>query len=349
MATIRDVARAAGVSVATVSRVLNDNARVRVETRARVKAAATRLDYTPNEAARSLITSRTHALGVLLPDLYGEFFSEVLRGIDLRARRDGLHLLVSSSHADGDDLVGALRAMRGRIEGLIVMAPDVDTATLVRAAGPGFPLVLLDPGMRAVGCDSISIDNTGGAAAAVTHLIDLGHRRIATIAGPAQNSDARHRLDGWRKALVERGIAPDPAFVTNGDFTEPSGYTAVARLLALRPRPTAIFVANDYMAIGAMSALAQAGLRVPEDMAIVGFDDIAMSRYLNPPLTTVNVDLLDLGARAVQRLVDGKNGAPSRRRHEVTPATLVIRRSCGSEHAGIEARSATPRARRSLS
>jgi LacI family transcriptional regulator len=115
MATIRDVARAAGVSVATVSRVLNDNARVKSETRDRVKAAATELDYTPNEAARSLITSRTHALGVLLPDLYGEFFSEVLRGIDLRARRDGLHLLVSSSHADGDDLVGALRAMRGRI------------------------------------------------------------------------------------------------------------------------------------------------------------------------------------------------------------------------------------------
>ncbi len=347
MATIRDVARAEGVSVATVSRVLNDNSRVRSETRVRVKEAATRLDYTPNEAARSLITSRTHALGVLLPDLYGEFFSEVLRGVDLRARRDGLHLLVSSSHADGDDMIGALRSMRGRIEGLIVMAPDVDTATLVRAAGPGLPLVLLDPGVRAVGCDSISIDNAGGAAAAVAHLVSLGHHRIATIAGPAQNVDARQRLDGWRKALAANGIPADPAFITAGDFTEPSGYAAVARLLALRPRPTAIFVANDDMAIGAMSALSQAGLRVPEDMAVVGFDDIAMARYLNPPLTTVHVDLLDLGARAVQRLVDGKNGAGSKRRHEVTPATLVIRRSCGSVHAGNEARSAMPRARRS--
>ena len=348
MATIRDVARVAGVSVATVSRVLNDNVRVSAETRARVKDTAIRLDYSPNEAARSLITSRTHALGVLLPDLYGEFFSEVLRGIDLRARRDGLHLLVSSSHADGDDLVGALRAMRGRIEGLIVMAPDVDTSVLVKAAGPGFPLVLLDPGVRAIGCDSISIDNVGGAVAGVTHLLDLGHRRIAVISGPLQNADARQRLEGWRKALAGRGLTPDPAFVTAGDFTEPSGYAAVARLLALRPRPTAIFVANDYMAIGAISALVQAGLRVPEDMAIVGFDDIAMARYLNPPLTTVHVDLLDLGARAVQRLVDGKNGATSKRRHQVTPATLVIRRSCGSERAGSEARSATPRARRSL-
>lgn len=349
MATIRDVARAAGVSVATVSRVLNDHARVKDETRARVREVALRLDYTPNEAARSLITSRTHALGVLLPDLYGEFFSEVLRGVDLRARRDGLHLLVSSSHADGNDLVGALRTMRGRIEGLIVMAPDVDTAALVQAAGGGFPLVLLDPGVRAVGVDSISIDNVGGATAAVDHLLDLGHRRIATIAGPAQNADARQRLEGWKKALVARGVPADPAFVTTGDFTEPSGYAGVARLLELRPRPTAVFVANDYMAIGAMSALAQAGLRVPEDMAIVGFDDIAMARYLNPPLTTVHVDLLDLGARAVQRLVDVREGTPARRRHEITPARLVIRRSCGSREAGIEARSAAPRARRTTS
>ena len=347
MATIRDVARAAGVSVATVSRALNNQTRVRTETRARVSQAATELDYTPNEAARSLITSRTHAFGVLLPDLYGEFFSEVLRGVDLRARRDGYHLLVSSSHANGEDLVGALRAMRGRIEGLIVMAPDVDTAALVQAAGAGIPLVLLDPHVKAIGCDSISIDNEAGAAAAVDHLLRLGHQRIATITGPEQNADARQRLAGYRKALGARGIEADPAFISTGDFTEPSGYAAVAPLLALRPRPSAIFAANDYMAIGAMSALTQAGLRIPEDMAIVGFDDIAMARYLNPPLTSVNVDLLDLGARAVQRLVDTKNGVASRRRSEVTPATLVVRQSCGASGGGRELRSPTPRARRS--
>lgn len=346
MATIRDVARAAGVSVATVSRVLNNHARVRSETRTRVTAAALALDYTPNEVARSLITNRTHAFGVLLPDLYGEFFSEVLRGVDLRARRDGFHLLVSSSHADGEDLVGALRSMRGRIEGLIVMAPDVDTAALVQAAGVDIPLVLLDPGVRAVNCDSISIDNAAGARTAVEHLLGLGHRRIATITGPVQNADARQRLAGYRRALEEHGIAVDAAFETAGDFTEPSGYAAVARLLELRPRPTAIFAANDYMAIGAMSALTQAGLRIPEDVAVVGFDDIAMARYLNPPLTTVNVDLLDLGARAVQRLVDHKSGSAARRRHEVTPATLVIRKSCGAPSAGPETRSLTPRARR---
>jgi LacI family transcriptional regulator len=347
MATIRDVARAAGVSVATVSRVLNHHARVRTETRTRVEAVAHALDYTPNEVARSLITSRTHALGVLLPDLYGEFFSEVLRGADLRARRDGFHLLVSSSHADGEDLVEALRSMRGRIEGLIVMAPDVDTGSLVKAAGRGVPLVLLDPGLRVLGCDSISIDNVQGATAAVRHLLGLGHRRIALIGGPAGNADALQRRDGYRQALAASGVGTDPALEVEGDFTEPSGYAAVARLLRLEPRPTAIFAANDYMAIGAMSALAQAGLTVPEDVAIVGFDDIAMARYLNPPLTTVNVDLLDLGARAVQRLIDTKNGAPTRRRHEVTPATLIVRRSCGSATVGPESRSLTPRARRS--
>jgi LacI family transcriptional regulator len=347
MATIRDVARAAGVSVATVSRVLNNHARVRTETRSRVNAAAQTLDYTPNEVARSLITSRTHAFGVLLPDLYGEFFSEVLRGVDLRARRDGFHLLVSSSHADGDDLVEALRSMRGRIEGLIVMAPDIDTGALVRAAGNDLPLVLLDPGMHVVGCDSISIDNAAGAAAAVHHLVDLGHRRIATITGPAENADARQRLDGYRRALAEAGLEADPALEVQGDFTEPSGYAAVGVLRSLVPSPTAIFAANDYMAIGAMSALTQAGLGVPGDVAVVGFDDIAMARYLNPPLTTVNVDPLDLGARAVQRLIDGKSGASTRRRHEVTPATLVVRRSCGSASLGPETRSLTPRARRS--
>jgi len=358
MATIRDVARAAGVSVATVSRVLNNHARVRTETRSRVTAAATELDYTPNEMARSLITSRTHAFGVLLPDLYGEFFSEVLRGIDLRARRDGFHLLVSSSHANGDDLVEALRSMRGRIDGLIVMAPDVDTSSLVRAAGGDLPLVLLDPGLSVLGSDSISIDNVAGAQAAVSHLVGLGHRRIATITGPAVNADARQRLDGYRRALAvvgsagtnghgrARPIAHDPTLEVEGDFTEPSGYAAVQELLRVEPRPTAIFAANDYMAIGAMSALAEAGLEVPADVAIVGFDDIAMARYLNPPLTTVNVDLLDLGARAVDRLIDTKNGATTRRRHEVTPATLVVRRSCGSTIGGPETRSLTPRARR---
>ena len=346
MATIRDVARAAGVSVATVSRVLNNHARVRTETRSRVAAAAHELDYTPNEVARSLITSRTHAFGVLLPDLYGEFFSEVLRGVDLRARRDGFHLLVSSSHANGDDLVEALRSMRGRIDGLIVMAPDVDTSALVKAAGTRLPLVLLDPGLHVLGADSISIDNLGGAQAAVHHLLALGHRRIATITGPAGNADARQRLDGYHQALAQGGVAHEPGLEVEGDFTEPSGFAAVNRLLRLAPRPTAIFAANDYMAIGAMSALSEAGLAVPRDMAIVGFDDIAMARYLNPPLTTVNVDLLDLGARAVDRLIDTKNGATTRRRHQVTPASLVVRRSCGSTNGGPESRSFTPRARR---
>ena len=347
MAPIRDVARIAGVSVATVSRVLNNHARVRTETRSRVTAAASELDYTPNEVARSLITSRTHAFGVLLPDLYGEFFSEVLRGIDLRARRDGFHLLVSSSHANGDDLVEALRSMRGRIDGLIVMAPDVDTSALFRAAGDGLPLVLLDPGMRVPVADTISIDNAAGAEAAVRHLAGLGHWRIGTITGPSGNADARQRLDGYRRALVDCGLARDPAIEIEGDFTEPSGFAAAEQLLELDGRrPTAIFAANDYMAIGAMSALAEAGLAVPKDVAIVGFDDIAMARYLNPPLTTVNVDPLDLGARAVDRLVGIKNGATTRRRHEVTPATLVVRRSCGSTNGGPESRSHTPRGRR---
>jgi LacI family transcriptional regulator len=328
MATIKDVARIAGVSVATVSRVFNDSSLVSEPTRDRVRGIAARLNYWPNGVARSLITSRTHAIGVLLPDLFGEFFSEVIRGIDRSARKLGQHLLLSSSHSATDELIAALRTMRGRIDGLIVMAPDVDASSAIQASGVDFPLVLIDPGLGGVDCDTISIANYEGARAIVRHLQSLGHRRIATITGPERNIDAQQRLEGYRSALRAQDGAWDPDLEIPGDFSEPSGFAATERLLALAPRPTAVFAANDYMAIGVMGGLSDAGIDVPDGMAVTGFDDIAMSRYLNPPLTTVHVDAYRLGERAVERLlkVDGTR----RSRREVLPTTLVIRRSCGS-------------------
>ncbi|HEY2955345.1 MAG TPA: LacI family DNA-binding transcriptional regulator [Candidatus Eisenbacteria bacterium] len=331
MATIKDVARQAGVSVATVSRAFNDSAVVSEHVLARVRRVASRLNYWPNGAARSLITNRTHAIGVLLPDLFGEFFSEVIRGIDHAARESGLHLLLSSSHADTEELVAALRAMRGRIDGLIVMAPDVDAPKALECAHPDIPLVLIDPGLGVSGYDSISIANQDGARALVEHLLDLGHRRIATITGPRRNIDAEQRLAGYRLALKRRRVERDPELEIAGDFSEPSGYEAVDRLLALKRRPTAVFVANDYMAIGVLGALSDAGLRVPQDMAVGGFDDIAMSRYLNPPLTTVRVDAYGLGQRAAARLIRAARTSPApARTREVLPTTLVIRGSCGA-------------------
>src|SRR5688572_11155129 len=245
MATIRDVAHASKVSVATVSRVFNDHPRVSEITRQRVVAAANRLGYWPNGTARSLILSRTHALGVLLPDLHGEFFSEVIRGIDLAARRRRLHLVVSSFSPSAEDLTSALRTVRGRTDGLIVMTPDVDAAAALQRGAGAIPTVLLNPEEQVPGCDSLSISNHDGAYAMVRHLVSLGHRRIATVSGPSSNIDARQRLEGYRAALCDEKLAPSPELERVGQFTESSGYDAVSSLLKLRPRPTALFVAND--------------------------------------------------------------------------------------------------------
>jgi LacI family transcriptional regulator len=331
MATIRDVAREAGVSIATVSRVFNDSSLVSADTIALVRDVAARLNYWPNGVARSLITSRTHALGVLLPDIYGEFFSEVIRGIDLAARRHGFHLLVSSSHADSEALREALRSMSGRIDGMIVMAPDVDAPDAIRAFAGHCPVVLLNPGQDVDDCDTISIANFEGAHEMVRHLIALGHRRIGMVRGPQRNLDAEQRVQGYRAALREAGLGPDAGLEVQGDFTEPSGYVAIGELLARPVRPTAVFCANDHMAIGAMSALRESGVAVPEEVAIAGFDDVSMARFVSPPLSSVRVNTALLGERAVELLMRSRrsSASPSLRQHEVLPTTLAIRSSCG--------------------
>ena len=333
MATIRDVARVAGVSIATVSRVYNGSSRVSDETRSKVRSVAAKMDYWPNGAARSLTTSRTHSLGVLLPDLYGEFFSEVIRGIDHAARREKYQILVSSSHADNEALIAAARSMHGRIDGLIAMAPDAVSTAAIKQIAKNFPVVLLNPRVEVEGCGAISIANYEGSHTMVRHLISLGHKRIAMLTGPSGNVDSEERVRGYRAALVEAGIEPESRYEVAGDFVESSGYARAADFLALSPRPTAVFAANDYMAIGLLSALREAGLRVPEDIAVTGFDNIAISQYVTPALTTVHVDAYELGDRAVGQwlqAIEGEDHQPAR--HETLPASLVIRRSCGSTH-----------------
>jgi LacI family transcriptional regulator len=331
IATIRDVARASNVSIATVSRVFNKSPLVSEETRQRVTAAASALGYWPNEIARSLITNRTHTLGLLLPDLYGDFFSEVIHGVDFMAREKGFHLLVSRSSSNAEELNEVLRSMRGRVDGLVVMAPDLDASRALRHAAGSVPVVLLNPEVQLQGCDTVSIGNFQGAYAMVRHLAGLGHHPIATITGPTQNIDARQRLDGYRAALRDVGLEADPDLEFHGNFTERSGYEAALELMRQRARPTAVFVANDHMAVGVMGALQEAGRQVPDDIALGGFDDIAMARYLTPALTTVHVDMLQMGERAVELLVDPERATGVREgRHDVLSTRLVIRASCGA-------------------
>src|SRR5215212_1724417 len=326
--TIHDVAKRAGVSVATVSRVLNGKEVVREETSQQVFSAAKSLRYVPNVAARSLSIRRSHTIGIVLPDVHGEFFSEVIRGVDVAARHAGYHILVSGSHSDVGEMLEVLDTMRGRVDALVVMAPDVGPAALREQLAPDLPLVLLNA--SGGDHDVITIENYGAARAMTAHLASLGHERIAFIKGPPQNNDARERLRGYRQAMRRLGEKGQRLEVA-GDFTEGAGEEAARVVLQAHPRPTAIFAANDSMAVGALAALAAAGVDVPGSMAIAGFDDIPIARYVSPPLTTVRIDIAELGRRAFALLLDAMAQPRLEPRRECIATSLVIRASCGAQ------------------
>jgi LacI family transcriptional regulator len=321
------VAREARVSVATVSRALNDSGPVHQDTRQRVQDAAENLRFTPHAGARSLITSRTNTLGVLLPDLYGEFFSEVIRGIDRSAQRAGYQLLLSSARNARDEVHGAFRAMYGRVDGLILMAPDGELAEMFAQHRDGTPIVFINSPVTTNDARLLTIDNHGGAYHMVRHMLQQGHERIAIIRGAERNHDAAERLRGYRDALDEGGARRDPRWELPGDFTEAAGHRAARAVLKLRPRPTAIFAANDAMVIGALSALREEGIAVPDEVAVAGFDDIPMARYVAPPLSSVHVPIAQLGERAMELLLGAIADPASGASRVVLPTTLVIRKS----------------------
>lgn len=327
-ATIKDVAKAAGVSVATVSRALNCADNVLPETRQRIQDAAKALRFTPSGAARSLITRRTDTVGALLPDLHGEYFSELIRGIDQAARARGLHLLVSSSHGDADEAAAALRAMNGRVDGLLVMSPHADAHFLERNLPGRLPAVLMNTGAMLPGHASFVIDNFGGAQAMTRHLCDAGRKRVAFIAGPDGNHEAQERLRGYRAGL--RTGQRERVF--EGDFSQESGWLAGRRIAQAKPRPDAVFAANDMMAIGCLAAFNEAGLRVPDDLALAGFDDIPIARYVAPALTTIRVPIAALGAAALEALGKAMEAGPGDAAGPATvmPVELVVRRSSGT-------------------
>ena len=325
--TIKDVARVAGVSVATVSRALNGHANVTAQTRAHVMGVVAQLRFVPSSAAQSMITRRTHTVGALLPDLHGEYFSELIRGIDLAARARGLHLLVSSSHGDAAEAAAALRAMNGRVDGLLVMSPHANADFLWGNVAADLPAVLMNTQVAGGAHSSFAVDNHGGACAMVRHLVERGHRSIAFIAGPESNFEAHERLRGYRAALA--ALLPGSfEHVLQGDFTQESGYRAGSQLVALIERPSAVFASNDMMAIGCLAALNEAGLRVPQDIALAGFDDVPVSRCVNPPLTTVRARITELGGLALERLASEIEG-PGRSAplHQTLRADLVVRQS----------------------
>ena len=300
MATIRDVSQLAQVSQATVSRVLNGGAPVSPAKRAAVLAAIERLDYRPNAFARSLATNRSGAIGALVSELSSHVYGDIIRGIESVAEEHGMHLVVSSGHARSDAEQRSYDFLTQRRTDALILQVDATTDdTLAEWSARGeLPIVVVGRYIPALADRCVYLDNVTGGALATRHLIERGHRRIAHIAGLMRIPDARDRLEGYRKGLAAHGIAFDETLVAPGDFVEDGGERAMHSLLERGGDFSAVFVANDQSAAGALKALRDAGKRVPEDVSVIGFDDTLIAHYLSPTLPTVRQPFDEMGQAA---------------------------------------------------
>lgn len=302
MTTLRDVAREAGVSVATASRAINGHSNVTGPTRDAVLAAVKKLNFVPHSGARSLTRKKTDTVGVILPDLFGEFFSEIIRGIDLVAHESGMHLLLGNMHGSTHETAAAIAAMRGRVDGLLVMPPDVKPELLAGYLDPALPTVLLNYDAGSLDLPFVAVDNYRGAYAMTEALLERGARQVVHIAGPKHNRDARDRQRGFADAMAKIAKERSPVILP-GDFSEESGEEA-ARLLVQGQLPAdAVFAANDQMAVGLIAELGRAGVSVPGDVMVAGFDDIPLARHLSPGLTTMQVNIDRLGSTGMMMLL----------------------------------------------
>ena len=329
MATIQDVARAAGVSTATVSRVLSAPERVAEATRARVMAAVARLDYAPNVAAKTLRTLKTGKILVTVPDISNPFFSQVIRGVEEAASAAGYSVLLGDTrHEEAREEQYADMLRRREADGLIFLGHRLPEtlAEMVATLGPRTPIVNGCEFSPELGVSSAHIDNERAAAEAMNHLYDLGHVRVGVITGPLVSPISRDRLEGVQTAAARRGHAEALA-VAVGDFTIESGAEHAAALLARAERPTALFCFSDEMAMGALDAVRRRGLRCPQDVSLVGFDDIRFARYLDPPLTTISQPTHEIGHEVVRLLLEILSGAAEVPRHVTLAHRLVVRGS----------------------
>ncbi|HZA85074.1 MAG TPA: LacI family DNA-binding transcriptional regulator [Actinomycetes bacterium] len=330
--TLEQVAALAGVSRATVSRVVNGSPRVRPEVRAQVERAVAKLGYVPNRAARSLVTRRADSIALVVSEPHARFFSEpffagMVRGVSGALAETGVQLLLLIAQGLPDRGRLERYVVGGHVDGVLLASLHGDDplpATLERA---GVPAVQVGRPPGTTPASYVDADNRGGASKAVRHLAGRGRRRIATIAGPLDMSVGRDRLEGYRDGLAAAGLAEAGELVEAGDFSEESGAAAMERLLALPGRPVdAVFAASDLMAAGALRALRTAGRRVPEDVAVVGFEDSAVARYAQPPLTTVRQPIEDMGRQATRLLLTEAAGGRGRMRL-ILDVDLVVRAS----------------------
>lgn len=337
--TIHEVAKLSGVSVSTVSRVFNGYGDVSAATRERVLAAARSLDYAPSAAARTLGGRRSQLIGVVLftgldhPDIGHPFFQDVLVGLKHGIGAGGYDVLLFATERPDSDGNGAHsylgRARHHRVDGVVLMGVDRDDPEVAKLVEADVPLIGVDLDVSGPHASYVNSDNVGGARLAVRHLHGLGHRRIATIAGPEHHKPGADRLVGFRAELQALGIERHPEYEQIGDWYTESGERAMRALFSLPEPPTAVFAAADLMAVGAMKAARDAGLDVPSDLAVVGFDDIQLASLLHPALTTIHQDKVGLGRAAARALLEQIENPEMTPAALTLPVELIIRASCG--------------------
>ena len=326
--TIFDVARQAGVSTSTVSRVMNGNSRVDPELASRVARAARELNYRPNKTARGLRLRQNRVWALAISDIRtGPFFADVVRGVEDGAHEAGYAMFLCNADEDPSKETSYLDlAVAENVAGVILTpsGPDTDLSPLADA---GIHVVLADRKLPGHKADTVVTDNQGGAMQAVEHLMQGGYRRIACITGPLSATTASERLLGYSKALEQAGIAADSCLVHVGDFREPSGREGMQRLLSQKHRPDAVFICNNRMTAGALQAIEEAKLAIPEDIAVVGYDEMSWAPFLRPALTTVSQPAYDLGHESGRLLLSRLNGYSGCPRTVVLPTSLNIRAS----------------------
>lgn len=327
MSNIRDVARLAGVSVATVSRALSNPEKVSDESLEKVHNAIAQVGYRPNMLARNFRSARAYAVVVLVPDIANPFYSLFIRALEDRAQQKGYAVLLGDTRGTPEREMDYIRRVETRLaDGIVQLRPSSEKSQ--NNIPPDIPCV------NACGCEyttgpAIRIDNRAAAKTMVNYLISLGHKRIGVISGLKDNPHAIDRLEGYKEALAEAGIPFEKDLIAEGDFTMWSGLNAAFQFCNMKVRPTAIFSMNDEMAIGAMQTLKNQGIRIPEDMSVTGFDDIAYSKYSDPSLTTISQPAEEMGKMAMDMLLKVIEGEPLSQRECVLPTEFIIRKSTG--------------------
>ncbi|PKP55719.1 LacI family transcriptional regulator [Candidatus Atribacteria bacterium HGW-Atribacteria-1] len=327
--TIKDVAELVGVHPSTVSRVINDDSRISEKTREKVFLIIKKLGYTPNAIARGLKTKRTHTLGMLIPDITNPFFAEIARGVEDAANKNDFNIILCNTDDRLKKERTYLEILRGkRVDGLILGTAHIKDKSILELEKNNFPYILVSRNIEGLDKNCVIVDDEAGGIMAAEYLIKLGHRRIAHITGPLKTRSALNRLKGYKLTLKKHEIEYEDELVGEGDFRIKGGYQVMKRFLKLAEPPTAIFAANDLLALGAMQAIQKKNFHIPEDFSVIGFNDIELASFVYPALTTIRQPMLEMGALAVKMLLRIIEEGEFNQRKIVLKPKLIIRESC---------------------